>query len=305
MKKKSESVIFFVVVFVCWILNDFLVVLCLKMGGGNHNDDESSDKGLFSHLAGYATGQYPPSYGAYPPQGYPPQAYPPAGYPSAGGYPPAGYPFQGGYPPAGYPGPSAYPPPGGYPPAIYPGPSAPPVSGHGPNMGALIAGGAAAAAAAYGAHKLSHGAHNLTHGGYYGHHHGKTRGRERGGGIMVGQSRKWMILVASTWIQAFTGTNFDFSSYSSDLKSVLRISQLQLNYLSVASDMGKAFGWCSGVSLLYFPLWVVLFIAAFIGLIGYGLQWLVIQRLITLPYFLVSSLSLSLSLLNLHFIGDA
>ncbi|GMP62402.1 hypothetical protein CsSME_00024522 [Camellia sinensis var. sinensis] len=109
---------------------------------------------------------------------------------------------------------------------------------------------------------------------------------------MVGQSRKWMILVASTWIQAFTGTNFDFSSYSSDLKSVLGISQLQLNYLSVASDMGKAFGWCSGVSLLYFPLWVVLFIAAFIGLIGYGLQWLVIQRLITLPYFLVFVLCL-------------
>ena len=52
-----------------------------------------------------------------------------------------------------------------------------------------------------------------------------------------------MILVATTWIQAFTGTNFDFSSYSSDLKTVLEISQVQLNYLSVASDMGKAFGW--------------------------------------------------------------
>ncbi|KAG5627271.1 hypothetical protein H5410_012489 [Solanum commersonii] len=66
------------------------------------------------------------------------------------------------------------------------------------------------------------------------------------------QSSKWMILIASTWIQAFTGTNFDFSSYSSDLKSVLGISQVQLNYLSMASDFGKAFGWCSGVSLMYF-----------------------------------------------------
>ncbi|CAN4126086.1 unnamed protein product [Withania somnifera] len=96
-----------------------------------------------------------------------------------------------------------------------------------------------------------------------------------------------MILIASTWIQAFTGTNFDFSSYSSELKSVLGISQVQLNYLSMASDLGKAFGWCSGVSLMYFPLWVVLFIAAFMGLIGYGLQWLLIQRIIILPYFLV------------------
>ncbi|XP_028074322.1 annexin A7-like [Camellia sinensis] len=109
------------------------------MEGGNHHDDESSDRGLFSHLAGYATGQYPPSYGAYPPpgyppqgylpQGYPPQAYSPAGYPPACGYPPAQYPFPGGYPPAGYPGLSAYPAPGGYPPAIYPGPSALPLSG--------------------------------------------------------------------------------------------------------------------------------------------------------------------------------
>lgn len=107
---------------------------------------------------------------------------------------------------------------------------------------------------------------------------------------MVGQSRKWMILVATTWIQAFTGTNFDFSSYSSDLKTVLEISQVQLNYLSVASDMGKAFGWCSGVSLKYLPLWVVMFMAAILGFVGYGLQWLVIQRVIVLPYFLVSSL---------------
>ncbi|XP_059457430.1 protein NUCLEAR FUSION DEFECTIVE 4-like isoform X2 [Corylus avellana] len=109
---------------------------------------------------------------------------------------------------------------------------------------------------------------------------------------MVGQSRKWMVLVATTWIQAFTGTNFDFSSYSSDLKSVLGISQVQLNYLSVASDMGKAFGWCSGVSLMYLPLWVVMFMAAFLGLSGYGFQFLVIQRIISLPYFLVFLLCL-------------
>lgn len=109
---------------------------------------------------------------------------------------------------------------------------------------------------------------------------------------MVGESRKWMMLLASIWIQAFTGTNFDFSSYSSEFKSVLNITQLQLNYLSVASDMGKAFGWCSGVSLLYFPLWVVMFMAAFLGLVGYGFQWLVIHRLVTLPYIVVFCLCL-------------
>ncbi|PIA33634.1 hypothetical protein AQUCO_04100213v1 [Aquilegia coerulea] len=109
---------------------------------------------------------------------------------------------------------------------------------------------------------------------------------------MAGQSRKWMIVVATIWIQAFTGTNFDFSAYSSQLKSVLGISQVQLNYLATASDLGKALGWSSGLALLYLPLWAVLFIAAGAGFIGYGLQWLLIQNVISLPYFLVFLLCL-------------
>ncbi|GMI75739.1 hypothetical protein like AT5G45275 [Hibiscus trionum] len=109
---------------------------------------------------------------------------------------------------------------------------------------------------------------------------------------MAGQSRKWMILVAVIWIQAFTGTNFDFSAYSSEMKKVLGISQLQLNYLAVASDMGKVFGWSSGLALMYFPLWTVLFMAAFMGLVGYGFQWLLISNLISLPYILVVFLCL-------------
>ncbi|THG02645.1 protein NUCLEAR FUSION DEFECTIVE 4-like [Camellia sinensis] len=109
---------------------------------------------------------------------------------------------------------------------------------------------------------------------------------------MAGQSRKWMILVATIWIQAFTGTNFDFSAYSSEMKAVLGISQVQLNYLAVASDLGKVFGWSSGLASMWLPLWVVLFIAAFMGLFGYGLQWLVIRNIIALPYFVVFLLCL-------------
>ncbi|XP_004512357.1 protein NUCLEAR FUSION DEFECTIVE 4-like [Cicer arietinum] len=109
---------------------------------------------------------------------------------------------------------------------------------------------------------------------------------------MAGQSRKWMILIATIWIQAFTGTNFDFSSYSSTMKSVLKISQGQLNYLATASDMGKVFGWSSGLALMYLPLSLVMFIAASMGLIGYGLQFLLINNIITLPYFLVFLLCL-------------
>ncbi|KAG8638083.1 protein NUCLEAR FUSION DEFECTIVE 4 [Manihot esculenta] len=109
---------------------------------------------------------------------------------------------------------------------------------------------------------------------------------------MAGQSRKWMILVATIWIQAFTGTNFDFSAYSTELKSMLGISQVQLNYLAVASDLGKVFGWSSGLALMHFPLWMVLFMAAFMGFFGYGFQWLVIRNVIALPYILVFLLCL-------------
>ena len=119
---------------------------------------------------------------------------------------------------------------------------------------------------------------------------------------MAGQSRKWMILVATIWIQAFTGTNFDFSAYSSDLKSVLKISQVQLNYLAVASDLGKVFGWSSGLALMYFPLWTVLFAAASMGFVGYGVQWLVITNFISLPYIMVTSLFFYLFFLSKLFL---
>ena len=104
---------------------------------------------------------------------------------------------------------------------------------------------------------------------------------------MAEESKKWTILVATIWIQAFTGTNFDFAAYSSQMKSVLRISQVQLNYLAVASDLGKAVGWSSGLALMYLPLPIVMFIAAFMGLVGYGVQWLVLSGILSPPYFLV------------------
>ena len=100
--------------------------------------------------------------------------------------------------------------------------------------------------------------------------------------------RRWTVLVAAIWIQAFTGTNFDFSAYSSDMKSSMGVSQSRLNYMAVASDLGKAFGWSSGFAVSYFPLSSVLFSAAAMGLLGYGVQWLSIAaNVIDLPYSLV------------------
>ncbi|MED6195976.1 hypothetical protein PIB30_042930 [Stylosanthes scabra] len=109
---------------------------------------------------------------------------------------------------------------------------------------------------------------------------------------MLGHSRKWIIVVVTIWVQAFTGTNFDFSQYSSAMKSALNISQMHLNYLATANDMGKLFGWSSAFALIYFPLPAIMFMAAAMGFVGYGLQWLLLQGFINLPYFLVFVLSL-------------
>ncbi|KAJ4772077.1 Major facilitator superfamily protein [Rhynchospora pubera] len=84
----------------------------------------------------------------------------------------------------------------------------------------------------------------------------------------------WLTLVAIIWLQAVNGTNTTFPAYSSALKSRLGISQLNLNNLAVASDLGKVFGWCSGIALNHLPLWLVLIVGVAIGAFGYGVQFL-------------------------------
>lgn len=103
----------------------------MSNGNDRHDSDESSERGLFSHITGYPSAPpYPPPPGSYPATGYPPHGgyppttYPPPTYPPPGGYPPTTYPPPGGYPPSTYPPPayppSGYPPVGGYPPSAYP-----------------------------------------------------------------------------------------------------------------------------------------------------------------------------------------
>lgn len=106
------------------------------------------------------------------------------------------------------------------------------------------------------------------------------------------QAMKWTNLVAVLWIQACSGTNFDFSDYSSSLKQVLQIGQFQLNNLAVASDFGKALGWTAGYAMRRMPLWAVMLIASIIGLVGYGVQWLVITEKISAQYWQVYLLCL-------------
>ncbi|XP_058759294.1 protein NUCLEAR FUSION DEFECTIVE 4-like [Vicia villosa] len=98
---------------------------------------------------------------------------------------------------------------------------------------------------------------------------------------MPSSTLQWLSLVGIIWLQVINGTNTNFPAYSSQLKQLLSISQIELNNLAFASDAGKLFGWFSGLAAIYLPLWLVLIIGSFLGLIGYGVQYLFITNQIS------------------------
>ncbi|KAI3461703.1 hypothetical protein Pfo_018366 [Paulownia fortunei] len=103
---------------------------------------------------------------------------------------------------------------------------------------------------------------------------------------------QWLSLVATIWLQSINGTNSNFPAYSSELKRILSISQLQLNNLAFASDAGKLLGWISGIAAAHLPLWLVLLIGSMLGLFGYGVQFLFLTNQISyLSYWHVFSLT--------------
>ncbi|KAF5470363.1 hypothetical protein F2P56_010882 [Juglans regia] len=101
---------------------------------------------------------------------------------------------------------------------------------------------------------------------------------------MSSRTLQWLSLVGIIWLQSINGTNSNFPAYSSQLKNLLSISQVQLNNLAFASDAGKLLGWLSGIAVVYLPLWLVLIIGSSLGLLGYGLQYLFLSNQISLSY---------------------
>ncbi|GMH02977.1 hypothetical protein Nepgr_004816 [Nepenthes gracilis] len=96
---------------------------------------------------------------------------------------------------------------------------------------------------------------------------------------------KWLGFVTAVWVQAISGNNYTFSNYSDSLKTLMNLTQVQLNYLSVAKDVGKAFGLLAGLASDRFPTWALLLVGSLEGLIGYGAQWLVVSETVSpLPY---------------------
>ncbi|KAI3980159.1 hypothetical protein MKX01_033300 [Papaver californicum] len=97
--------------------------------------------------------------------------------------------------------------------------------------------------------------------------------------------RKWLGFVTAIWVQAISGNNYTFANYSGALKTLMSLTQLQLNSLSVAKDVGKAFGILAGLASDRISTPLILLIGSVEGFIGYGVQWLVVSKRISpLPY---------------------
>jgi hypothetical protein len=106
-----------------------------------------------------------------------------------------------------------------------------------------------------------------------------------GGGGYGRISKKWVGFVTAIWVQSIAGNNYTFANYSGALKTVMQYDQTQLNNLGVAKDVGKSFGLVAGFLALE-------------GLVGYGVQYLVVsQRVGRLPFWQVGCFLLLLSLL--------
>ncbi|KAF6164003.1 hypothetical protein GIB67_028707 [Kingdonia uniflora] len=103
--------------------------------------------------------------------------------------------------------------------------------------------------------------------------------------ILFSPSLKWLGFVTAVWVQAISGNNYTFSNYSAAIKSLMGLTQLELNNLSVAKDVGKAFGILAGLASDRLPTPVILLIGSVEGFVGYGVQWLVVsQRIQPLSY---------------------
>eukprot|EP00250_Pteridium_aquilinum_P012935 c21036_g1_i1 orf=139-2034(+) len=99
---------------------------------------------------------------------------------------------------------------------------------------------------------------------------------------------RWLVLVASFWIQTCAGIGYAFGSYSPLIKSSLGYNQQRISILGNAKDIGDAIGLISGSLNEILPVWCIYLIGALQNLIGYGWLWLIVtKRAGVLPFWAI------------------
>lgn len=97
-------------------------------------------------------------------------------------------------------------------------------------------------------------------------------------------NNRWLVFVASMWVQSCAGIGYLFGSISPVIKSKMGYNQRQIAILGVAKDLGDSIGFIAGSLCEILPIWAVLSIGVVQNFVGYGLLWLIVSdKLPTLP----------------------
>ncbi|KAM7471529.1 hypothetical protein LguiA_009712 [Lonicera macranthoides] len=94
-------------------------------------------------------------------------------------------------------------------------------------------------------------------------------------------SNRWLVFVASMWVQSCSGIGYLFGSISPVIKSAMGYNQRQVAMLGVTKDLGGAIGFIAGSLCEILPIWAILLIGVAQNFVGYGLVWLIVNG--TLP----------------------
>ncbi|XP_058067441.1 protein NUCLEAR FUSION DEFECTIVE 4-like [Magnolia sinica] len=105
--------------------------------------------------------------------------------------------------------------------------------------------------------------------------------------LKSGSRPPWVGLAAAVWVQIAAGNAYTFPLYSHSLKSVLGFNQQQLTMLGVANDIGENIGLLPGTACNSFPPWAILSIGTIACFFGYGLLWLSVSQMVSLPYWVL------------------
>ncbi|XP_057437528.1 protein NUCLEAR FUSION DEFECTIVE 4-like [Lotus japonicus] len=87
---------------------------------------------------------------------------------------------------------------------------------------------------------------------------------------------RWLVFVASMWLQSWGNVGYLFGSISPVIKSSLNYNQKQVAMLGVAKDLGGTVGYITGILCAVLPMWGALLVGAALGIIGYGWVWMIV-----------------------------
>lgn len=102
-------------------------------------------------------------------------------------------------------------------------------------------------------------------------------------------TNRWLVLVASIWLQSCSGIGYVFGSLSPIIKTSLDYNQKQINRLGVAKDIGDSVGLVAGFLCDWLPTWALILVGIVQNFVGYGWLWLIVVHKVAQPHFALVS----------------